>query len=127
MACLESGHFYVQMIYVCSCEKTKSVTMEMKRHNTIGVRVNIAFCPQTNVTKCSLSLVRVCATAAVCLATCLREGHLYPLFMAKTDSFNNRWLLYVPPSLTLYTFFPYGVCRFCIVLVIKKNHCTEGH
>jgi len=67
----------------------------MKRNNTIGDRVNIAFCPQTNAPKFSLSLVRVCATAAVCLARCLREGHLYPLFMAKTNSFNNQWLLYV--------------------------------
>jgi len=105
MACLESVHFYIQTIYVCLCEKAKSVTMEMKRHNTIGDRVNIVFCPQTNVPKCSLSLVRVCATAAVCVARWLREGHLYPLFLAKTDSFNNQWLLYVPPSFNTLHFF----------------------
>jgi hypothetical protein len=75
--------------------KRKSVTVEMKRHNTIGDRVNIVFCPQTNVPKCSLSLVKVCATSTVCLARCLRKGRLYPIFVAKNDSlsFNTQWLL----------------------------------
>lgn len=68
--------------------------MEMKRHNTIGDRVNIVFCPQTNVPKCSLSLVRVIVLLqALVWQNVFAKGRLYPLFMAKTDSFNNQWLL----------------------------------
>jgi hypothetical protein len=120
MACPDSGHFCIQTIYVCLCEKAKSANMEMKRHNTIGDGVNIVFCPQINVPKCSLSFVIVCAaTAGVCLAWCLREGRLYPLSMAKTDSFNNQWLLYVPPSLTLHIFPIWCICGFRIVLIKK--------
>ena len=74
-------------MFACA-KKKKNVSMEMKRHNTIADRVNIVFSPQTNVPKCSVSLVRFCATAGICLARCLREGHLYPLLMAKAESFN---------------------------------------
>lgn len=123
MACLESGHVYNQTTYVCLCEKAKSGTMEMKRHNTIGDRVNIVFCPQTNVHKFSLSLVRVCATAGFWPGkmSSRGEGHLYPLFIAKTEIFNNQWLLYIPPSLTLYTLFPYGVTVGFVLFALWKN------
>ena len=120
MAYLESVHFYIQTIYVCLCEKAKSVTMEMKRHNTIGDRVNIVFCPQTNVPKCSLSLVRVCATAAVCVARWLREGHLHPLFMAKPIVLTTSCYFMYHPLLTLYTFFPIWCVLYCSRY--KKRH-----
>jgi hypothetical protein len=90
--------------HLCLLMRKGRSVVEMKRQNTIGDRVNIIFCGQTYGPKCRLSLFRVFAAPAVCLARCLRKGHLYFLFPAKPDSLSSttRCLLNTPPVLTLY-------------------------
>jgi energy-coupling factor transporter transmembrane protein EcfT len=101
--------------------KKKSVTVEKKRHDTIGDGVNIVFCPQTYVPKCSLSLVKVCATSSVCLARCLRKGRLYLIFVAKTDSlsFNTQWFFIIIIIILLLL-----LLLFCGAELPRRMYCS---